>query len=49
MLRRSDLPALKARVVQALASSEAFLSPTEFDMKNHNLIHLVEQMMALGE
>lgn len=46
---RSDLPGLKERVVRALASSEAYLSPTEFDMKNHNLIHLVEQMIALDE
>lgn len=43
------MPGLKERVVRALASSEAFLSPTEWDMKNHNLIHLVEQIVALGK
>lgn len=46
---RSDLPGLKERVVRSLASSEAYLSPTEWDIKNHNLIHLVEQIMALGK
>lgn len=43
------MPGLKERVVRSLASTEAYLSPTEFDMKNHNLIHLVEQIVALGE
>lgn len=43
------MPGLKERVVRALASSEAFLSPTEWDIKNHDLIHLVEQIIALGK
>lgn len=45
---RSELPALRERVIRALAACEAFLSPTEWDLKNHNLIHLVEQIMVLG-
>lgn len=36
-------------MARALAASEAFLSPTEWDMKNHNLLHLVDQIVLLGE
>lgn len=46
---RDELPGLQVRVVRALAATEAFLSLTEFDIKNHNLSHAVQSIKVHGE